>query len=108
MVFNEHLREFAEDMNFTVPKSVSRTEGHIRLYNLIKYIVVYFNTYTGKELCKTDAGMAGEISGISRPSIEGTEPHELYYYYRKQFGEVISLVVIKQHLKKAIKKLLGK
>ena len=52
--------------------------------------------------------MAGEISGISRPSIEGTEPHELYYYYRKQFGEVISLEVIKQHIKKTIKKLLGK
>lgn len=108
MVFNEHLREFAEDMNFTVPKSVIKTEGHIRLRDLIKYIVVYFNTYTGKELCKTDAGMAGEISGISRPINEGTKPHELYYYYRRQFGEVPSFRIIQQHLKKEIKKLLGK
>lgn len=74
----------------------------------VKYSIAYFNTYSGKETVKLDAGMAGCITGYSRPKLEKTEPHEIYYYYRSQVAELNDINELGKRLKKDIKKILLK
>ena len=91
MVINANIKKFAEDFSFRIPSQLMKGSGRISRREWAKYCTMYFNTYSGNELSKTDAGMAGSIMGRSRPSAENMPLHELYYYYRQQFTSICTL-----------------
>lgn len=108
LVYNKNLEKFALDNNFDVPQSILRSRGKVRKKDFNKYCTTYFNTYTESELKVNDAGIAGRILGRSRPLSENMEEHEIYYYYRKQFGQINNkeqnIKAIKEFIKKTMKK----
>ncbi|MCB6346983.1 glycosyltransferase family 61 protein [Clostridium sp. AF18-27] len=102
LTFNSNMERYANDNQMIIPASVKKSQGRIGLLDFIKYTTAYFNTYSGKELQKIDAGMAGSITGRTRTKAEGLQEHEIYYYYRSQFGFVPSLSYAKLRIKIAL------
>lgn len=108
LTYSANVEKYASDQQMIIPVSVKKSQGRIALLDFIKYTTAYFNTYTGRELQKTDAGMAGSIVGRIRTKAEGLPEHEIYYYYRSQFGTVLSLATVKSWLKGKIEKMIGR
>lgn len=108
IVYNENIEKFALDNRFAIPQSILRSRGKVRKKDFNKYCTTYFNTYNGSELMVKDSGIAGHILGRSRPLAEHIEEHEIYYYYRKQFGQIYNKDQIIKAIKHFIKNMMKK
>lgn len=108
LVYNQNLEKFAQDHCFNIPPNLSKTKGKVKRSDFIRFSITYFNTYTGLEVKKVDAGMAGEIVGRSRAKAEGVAEHEIYYYYRCRMGDINSLMFLESNIKKIVRGFLRK
>lgn len=104
MKVNDNVKSFAKDRGFVVPKKIEKSGHRVKMLDFVKYCSLWFNIYTGNEPGSVDAGIAGKITGRTRPSIEGTEEHEIYYYYRGQLGNVYDWNQIIEAAKRFVKR----